>query len=172
LQRVKNMDEAKAEQTMKDMIAEGGIGLVYNQLFRYFDVLVVFMKGNPLKRKYTSVQRVVNQMHSGVPVLVEARGVFGTFVKEHEYPCHFYSDSDLAQLAAADAANATASAAPTKPRWTLEQALVEMKTNYELRQTCQRRGIEISNQFSPSMIGQAMLQALGYDTKQEGAVVC
>jgi len=153
-----------AQSIYNATIHAGGLGYVYNKLFRYFDVLVVYMKGAWDKQLYGSVQRITNQMHSGVPVLVEAVGVFETFIRENRYSCGF--------APATAAANGTNTTTPQQHSSypSLTQLLGQLRDDYELRRKCQQQGLAISSRYSQSKIGQATLRAAGY--KGEYRLTC
>jgi len=140
-----------AEQEMKEIMSNPklGRGMLYYKLFYKYDVLVALAKNNEKKLKYGNVQRIVSQMRSGVPVMVEVRGeVFEDFMAQYNYPCAFQRPeyADLSSV----------------KYWTFEEAVEEMK-NPELRRKCQRLGLEIAKDFSPSAIGQKYLRAVGYN---------
>ena len=98
-----------------------GSGFLYRALFRKFHVLVVFPKDG-FKLKFHNVQRVVSQMRSGVPVLVDCTGPnHQAFCDQYDkYPCVFHGAETL---------------------W----AMLEKMKSVELRQQCQQQGIEISS---------------------------
>ncbi|KAG7359026.1 hypothetical protein IV203_015615 [Nitzschia inconspicua] len=127
-----------------------GRGKLYYNLFQQYDVLVALAKNNAYKLRYGNVQRIVSQMRSGVPVLVEVRGpVLKYFVEKYNYKCAFqrvYPDSDI---------------------WDFEEAVEQLK-NPKLLRECQRHGLEIATEFSPNRIGRKFLRAVGY----EGEIEC
>jgi len=157
LQRRYRINNATSAQAMAQLIHNntleaGGLGYVYNRLYRYFDALVVYVKGGRFKWRFGSVQRIVNQMHSGVPVLVQALGIFETFVRKHQYACGF------------TVASTTSNDSDTKPAAypNLTQLLARLRDDFGLRKKCQQQGLEISSHYSQSIIGRATLRAAGY----------
>jgi len=114
---------------------------------------VVYIKGWDPKQKYGSVQRIVNQMHSGVPVLVEAVGIFESLVRQYHYSCAFV-DPRTRRRAHGSTNNAY------YPN--LTHLLARVRDDYGLRQTCRQEGLQIARHYTPSVIGKATLRAAGY----------
>jgi len=166
------VDNATAAAAYQETLQKGGMGLVYAQMFQSFDVLVVFMKGGANKRLFGSVQRIVNQMRSGVPVLVEARGIFETFVWEQDYPCYFYNNEDLAARRRNVNSTNTMNDHQQQQSWSFVEAMERLRDDHDLRKTCRQKGLEITQEFTPRKIGTAMLKAVGYDTERPGAITC
>ncbi|KAL3924981.1 MAG: hypothetical protein SGILL_000705 [Bacillariaceae sp.] len=125
-----------------------GRGKLYYNLFQNYDVLVALAKNNKEKLRYGNVQRVVSQMRSGVPVLVEVRGdVLKHFMDKFHYKCAFTrEDSD---------------GSDRHGLWTFEEAVENMK-DPEVRRECQRQGLEIAKAYSPNVIGKKFLKTIGY----------
>lgn len=127
-----------------------GRGKLYYNLFQQYDIMVVLAKNNAKKLRYGNVQRIVSQMRSGVPVLVEVRGpVLQYFVNKYDYKCAFqrvYPESDI---------------------WDFEEAVEQMK-NPEVLRDCQRHGLDIVKDYSPASVGRKFLRAVGY----EGEIEC
>jgi hypothetical protein len=121
-------------QTMAD--AELGPGYLYRILFQKYHLLVAYAKNGP-KLDFGNVQRIVSQMRSGVPVLVEDRGyAHSEFIRKYSYPCKFTDNQSF-------------------------QEILERMKSPLLRQECQRLGIEISKDFSPRTIVREFLRVLG-----------
>jgi hypothetical protein len=81
----------ESREKVKEVLADPnlGPGFLYQQLFRQYHVLVAFAKSGD-KLKYGNVQRIVSQMRSGVPILVEDRGdAFHEFITSYSYSCTF-----------------------------------------------------------------------------------
>eukprot|EP00531_Pseudo-nitzschia_arenysensis_P002423 CAMPEP_0116120202 /NCGR_PEP_ID=MMETSP0329-20121206/3053_1 /TAXON_ID=697910 /ORGANISM="Pseudo-nitzschia arenysensis, Strain B593" /LENGTH=299 /DNA_ID=CAMNT_0003613963 /DNA_START=601 /DNA_END=1500 /DNA_ORIENTATION=- len=129
-----------------------GPGMLYYNVFRKFDALVVLAKNDTMKLQYGNVQRAISQMRSGVPVLLEIRGrVLEEFMNVYNYSCAFrrYNKEPTTeqnyggQLMSFDEA-------------------VEKLKDPEVRRDCQRQGLEIVKDYSPSKIGQKFLKTVGY----------
>jgi hypothetical protein len=129
-----------------------GHGMLYYNVFREFDALVVLAKNDTMKLEYGNVQRAVSQMRSGVPVLLEIRGrVLEEFMARYNYSCAFrryrqeptINHEHFAELMSFNEG-------------------VEKLKNPEVRRDCQRQGLEIVNDYSPSKIGQKFLKTVGY----------
>ena len=126
--------------------------MLYYNVFRKFDALVVLAKNDTMKLQYGNVQRAISQMRSGVPVLLEIRGrVLEEFMNVYNYSCAFrrYNKEPTieqnygGQLMSFDEA-------------------VEKLKDPEVRRDCQRQGLEIVKDYSPSKIGQKFLKTVGY----------
>jgi len=97
-----------------------GPGFLYRNLFRQFHVLVIYPKPGK-KMKYNSYQRVVSQMRSGVPVLMDCRGEnHQDFCQRYRYPCNFTDQASFTDM-------------------------LERMKDVKLRKECQHMGIEISS---------------------------
>lgn len=143
-------DKCQMMRTMAD--PQLGIGMLYYNVFRKFDALVVLAKNDSMKLQYGNVQRAISQMRSGVPVLLEVRGrVFEDFMNLYNYSCAFrrYHDEPIVTLE------------QSVPLMTFDEAVEQLK-NPEVRRDCQRQGLEIVKDYSPSKIGQKFLKAVGY----------
>jgi hypothetical protein len=126
--------DTTVNQTMAD--PELGPGYLYRNLFQTYHVLVTYAKNGP-KLEFGNVQRIVSQMRSGVPVLIEDRGyAHSSFVQQYSYPCKFQDDKSLNKM------------------------LEKMKSPL-LRQECQRLGMEICKDYSPRTIVREYLRVLG-----------
>jgi hypothetical protein len=113
-----------------------GPGFLYRNLFQKYHILVTYAK-NGKKLDFGNVQRIVSQMRSGVPVLVEDRGyAHSEFIRKYSYPCKFTDDQSF-------------------------QEILERMKSPLVRQECQRLGIEISKDFSPRTIVREFLRVLG-----------
>lgn len=122
-----------------------GAGKLYYNLFQQYDVLVAVAKNNTDKLKYGNVQRIVSQMRSGVPVLVDVWGpVLEEFVDKYNYTCTFRRDHLQLHYP------------------TFLEAVEAMK-NPELRRACQLQGLEIAKDYSPNTIGKKFLRSVGYN---------
>ncbi|KAG7339672.1 hypothetical protein IV203_025284 [Nitzschia inconspicua] len=146
-EKVSRIPNSKVEvlNTMSD--PKLGPGKLYYNLFRQYDALVALAKNNTHKLLYGNVQRIVSQMRSGVPVLVEVWGpVLQEFVDKYNYTCTFQREHpDLLYM-------------------TFQEA-VEMMKDPKIRTQCQMEGLEIAKDFSPNQIGKKFLRAVGYDGK-------
>jgi len=143
-------DECQMVRTLAD--PQLGIGMLYYNVFRKFDALVVLAKNDSMKLQYGNVQRAISQMRSGVPVLLEVRGrVFEDFMNLYNYSCAFrrYHNEPIVTLE------------QSVPLMTFDEAVEQLK-NPEVRRDCQRQGLEIVKDYSPSKIGQKFLKAVGY----------
>ncbi|VEU42357.1 unnamed protein product [Pseudo-nitzschia multistriata] len=141
-------DECDMARTMAS--SQLGTGMLYYNLFRKFDALVVLAKNHTDKLEYGNVQRAISQMRSGVPILLEVRGrVFEDFMDKYNYSCAFrrYNDGRTSQK--------------TRPLMSFDEAVEKMKSP-EIRRQCQVQGLEIVKDYSPSKIGQKFLKAVGY----------
>jgi hypothetical protein len=142
----------EAEEEVKAIMADPmlGRGRLYYNLFYRYDVMVALAKNNPAKLRYGNIQRIVSQMRSGVPVLVEIRGpVLQYFINTYNYKCVFqrvYPESGI---------------------WDFEEAVAHMKLP-NVRRECQRHGLEIAKDYSPNRVGRKFLRAVGY----EGEIDC
>ena len=129
-----------------------GAGMLYYNAFRKFDALVVLAKNHTMKLEYGNVQRAISQMRSGVPVLLEIRGrVFEEFMNIYNYSCAFRRY---------DYEPTIKHEHPIK-LMTFNEAVEQLK-NSEVRRDCQRQGLKIVNDYSPSEIGQKFLKTVGY----------
>eukprot|EP00539_Tryblionella_compressa_P009493 CAMPEP_0178791338 /NCGR_PEP_ID=MMETSP0745-20121128/7934_1 /TAXON_ID=913974 /ORGANISM="Nitzschia punctata, Strain CCMP561" /LENGTH=220 /DNA_ID=CAMNT_0020449447 /DNA_START=1 /DNA_END=663 /DNA_ORIENTATION=+ len=143
------------QRTLAD--PELGPGMLYYNIFRKYDALVVLAKNDTMKLNYGNVQRAVSQMRSGVPVLVEIRGtVLQDFVQRYNYTCAF-------QRYPSDAVQKTG-LVETRKLWTFDEAVENLKSA-SVRKQCQREGLEIVKDYSPSQIGQKFLKTVGYKGK-------
>jgi len=131
-----------------------GSGMLYYNVFRKFDALVVLAKNDSMKLEYGNVQRAVSQMRSGVPVLIEIRGrVLENFVKHYNYTCTFeryHSDAIIER-----------SIGRKNIYRSFHEAVVQLKRP-ETRKQCQEQGIAIANNYAPSRVAQKFLRAVGY----------
>lgn len=136
-----------------------GPGMLYYNVFRRFDALVVLAKNHTMKLEYGNVQRAISQMRSGVPVLLEIRGrVFEEFMEKYNYSCAFrrYNHEP-----------STVEQEHTVALMSFDEAVEKLK-DPEVRRDCQRQGLEIVKDYSPSKIGQKFLKTVGY----EGNFLC
>jgi hypothetical protein len=139
------------EQTLAD--PELGPGMLYYNIFRKYDALVVLAKNHTMKLNYGNVQRTVSQMRSGVPVLVEIRGkVLEDFIRRYNYTCAFQRY----------AAETSISKNSGRKLWSWDEAVEKLKS-VEVRKECQKQGLEIIKDYSPSEIGQKFLRTVGYN---------
>lgn len=130
-----------------------GTGMLYYNIFRKFDALVVLAKNHTEKLEYGNVQRAISQMRSGVPVLLEIRGrVFEDFMDQYNYSCAFgrYHENQR-----------TSKGEQTRALMSFDEAVEQLK-NPDVRRECQRQGLEIIKNYSPSKIGQKFLKTVGY----------
>jgi hypothetical protein len=126
--------DTTVNRTMAD--PELGTGYLYRNLFQKYHLLVAYAKPG-LKLKFGNVQRIVSQMRSGVPVLVEDRGnIHSEFIHNYSYPCTFTDGQSF-------------------------QEMLERMKSPLARQECQRMGIEICKDYSPHTIVREFLRVLG-----------
>jgi hypothetical protein len=145
------------EQTLAD--PQLGPGQLYYDIFQKYDALVVLAKNHTMKLDYGNVQRTVSQMRSGVPVLVEIRGqVLQDFVDKYNYTCVFarYQHPNTKNYHHPKFGNRR-----RNKLWTFTEAVEHLK-DPNLRRECQRQGLEIVKDYSPSKIGQKFLRTVGY----------
>jgi len=113
-----------------------GTGYLYQHLFRQYDALIAYPKRN-FKLVANSMQRVVSQMRSGVPVLVQCFGAaHEDFCESTGYTCTFRGKEDLS-------------------------VLLDRLRDVSLRRQCQSEGLAIASDYSPQKIVPIFLQALG-----------
>jgi len=129
-----------------------GAGMLYYNVFQKFDALVVLAKNHTMKLEYGNVQRAISQMRSGVPVLMEIRGrVFEDFMDQYNYSCAFRRYHD----------ERTNEYEHSRGLMSFDEAVEQLK-NPDVRRECQRQGLEIVKDYSPSKIGQKFLKTVGY----------
>lgn len=146
----KENDKCQMLQTMA--LRHLGPGMLYYNVFREFDALVVLAKNHTMKLAYGNVQRAVSQMRSGVPVLIEIRGkVFEDFMDRYNYSCAFRRYYD----------EGTSEHERSRSLMTFNQAVEQLK-DPRVRRDCQQQGLEIIKDYSPSKIGQKFLKTVGY----------
>jgi hypothetical protein len=115
---------------------ELGAGYLYSNLFQKYHILVTYAKNGP-KLEFGNVQRIVSEMRSGVPVLIEDRGyAHSSFIQQYSYPCKFTDEKSF-------------------------QEMLERMKSPLLRKECQRLGIEICKDYSPRTIVREYLRVLG-----------
>jgi hypothetical protein len=137
------------ERTLAD--PDLGPGKLYYDVFRKYDALVVLAKNHTMKLNYGNVQRTISQMRSGVPVLVEIRGqVLEDFIQRYNYTCAFQRYREIGST--------------INNLWSFDEAVEKLK-DVKIRRECQRQGLEIIKDYSPSKIGQKFLRILGYQGK-------
>jgi len=143
-------DECQMVRTMA--YPQLGPGMLYYNVFREFDALVVLAKNDTMKLEYGNVQRAVSQMRSGVPVLLEIRGrVLEDFMAQYNYSCAFRRYRQEPTIDHEHPAELMS----------FNEAVEKLK-NPAVRRDCQRQGLEIVNDYSPSKIGQKFLKTVGY----------
>jgi hypothetical protein len=147
----KYMKNKEAQCDMERTLAdpELGPGKLYYNIFRKYDALVVLAKNHTDKLNYGNVQRTVSQMRSGVPVLVEIRGkVLEDFMQTYNYTCAFQRwPEEVLNL--------------NRKLWNFQEAVHQLK-DANVRRKCQREGLDIARDYSPSHIGQKFLSIVGY----------
>ena len=145
-------DKCEMERTIAN--PQLGAGMLYYNVFRKFDALVVLAKNDSMKLDYGNVQRAVSQMRSGVPILLEIRGkVLENFVERYNYTCIFQRYHDYASI--------RKSALNEISYWSFTEAVEQLKRP-EIRKKCQEQGLMIVNDYSPSRIAQKFLKTVGY----------
>ena len=153
---LKLFQEGKDKCEMEETLANPqlGSGMLYYNVFRKFDALVVLAKNDTMKLEYGNVQRTVSQMRSGVPVLIEIRGsVLEDFAKHYNYTCTFQRYHD-------DAIKRSSMRQEDK-YLTFHEAVLQL-TRPEIRKLCQEQGLAIVKDYAPSRIAQKFLRAVGY----------
>jgi len=146
----KDNDKCQMVRTMA--YPQLGTGMLYYNVFRKFDALVVLAKNDTMKLDYGNVQRAISQMRSGVPVLLEIRGrVLEDFMNVYNYSCAFRRYHDEPTIKHEH---------PTE-LMSFDKAVEQLK-DLDVRRECQRQGLEIVNDYSPSKIGQKFLKTVGY----------
>jgi hypothetical protein len=131
-----------------------GPGKLYYDIFQKYDALVVLAKNHTMKLDYGNVQRAISQMRSGVPVLVEIRGqVLQDFMDRYNYTCAFVRYEEMRNN--------------NRRLWSFNEAVEKLK-DVNIRRECQRQGLEIVKDYSPSKIAQKFLRTVGY----KGAFSC
>ena len=156
-----------AKQSLDDMQAIlddplEGEGMLYQNLFRQYDFLVLYPKANEEKLRFGNVQRVVSQMRSGTPVLVEARGpVFEDFVKLYDYKCAFQRVQTFTGVADGK----------DRRKFPDYRSAISMMMDPNVRQECRDHALEITKDFSPFAISGKLLRTLGYkgNVERQGA---
>jgi hypothetical protein len=144
--------DAKCDMERTLANPELGPGMLYYNIFRKYDALVVLAKNHTMKLNYGNVQRTVSQMRSGVPVLVEIRGkVLEDFIKRYNYTCAFQRYRNEVSISKNAGRNL----------WSFDEAVENLKIA-AVRKECQRQGLEIIKDYSPSQIGQKFLKTVGY----------
>ena len=103
-----------------------GVPWLFTQLFRKYDVLVVYTKKG-MKTTINSVQRMTNSIHSGVITVIERTGLHALYVSK-SYPCSFTNHAEL------------------------EKVLEELDKNVFMRKLCQQQAKVINNLFDPKTI--------------------
>ncbi len=131
-----------------------GSGMLYFNVFRRFDALVVLAKNDSMKLEYGNVQRAVSQMRSGVPVLIEIQGsVLEDFATRYNYTCTFQRYRGNPTSKKFDHRREKYSS--------FDEAIAQL-TRPDIRKQCQEEGLAIVNDYSPSKIAQKYLRAVGY----------
>jgi len=145
-------DRCEMEKTLAN--PRLGSGMLYYNVFRRYDALVVLAKNDSMKLEYGNVQRAVSQMRSGVPVLIEIRGsVLEDFAERYNYTCTFqryHGDPTSKRFA------------ERKEKYSSFDDAIELLQRPEIRKQCQEEGLAIVNDYSPSTIAQKYLRAVGY----------
>jgi len=148
----KEEDRCEMERTLAN--PQLGAGMLYYNVFRKFDALVVLAKNDTMKLNYGNVQRAVSQMRSGVPVLIEIRGkVLEDFAELYNYTCTFQRYHDYQST--------TRYTQQRNGYWSFNEAVEQLKRP-EIRKKCQEQGLAIVKDYSPSRIAQKFLRAVGF----------
>eukprot|EP00535_Pseudo-nitzschia_heimii_P004221 CAMPEP_0197188292 /NCGR_PEP_ID=MMETSP1423-20130617/17563_1 /TAXON_ID=476441 /ORGANISM="Pseudo-nitzschia heimii, Strain UNC1101" /LENGTH=207 /DNA_ID=CAMNT_0042640091 /DNA_START=832 /DNA_END=1452 /DNA_ORIENTATION=- len=141
--------EAKDICEMERILANPrlGKGLLYYNVFRKFDALVVLAKNDSMKLEYGNVQRAVSQMRSGVPVLIEIRGsVLEDFVEKYNYTCAFRRhDNGIFKKSSGEV-----------KYMSFQEAVLQLMQP-ETRKQCQEEAVAIVRDYTPSKIAQNFL---------------
>lgn len=148
--------EGKDRCEMEKILANPrlGSGMLYFNVFRRFDALVVLAKNDSMKLEYGNVQRAVSQMRSGVPVLIEIQGsVLEDFATRYNYTCTFQRTRVNPTSKRLDHRKAKYNS--------IDEAIAQL-TRPDIRKQCQEEGLAIVNDYSPSKIAQKYLRAVGY----------
>jgi len=145
-------DKCEMEETLAN--PELGPGMLYYNVFRKFDALVVLAKNDTMKLNYGNVQRAISQMRSGTPVLIEIRGkVLEDFVERYNYTCTFQRYHNSSTTLRSDRHQ--------NKYWSFNEAVEQLKRP-EIRQKCQEQGLAIVKDYAPSRIAQKFLRRVGY----------
>lgn len=153
---LKLFKEGKDRCEMERILANPrlGPGMLYFNVFRKFDALVVLAKNDTMKLEYGNVQRAISQMRSGVPVLLEIRGrVLEDFAEHYNYSCTFQRYHDDSRI--------ERSTNQKNQYRSFDEAILHLKRP-ENRKECQEQGLAIIEDYSPSIIAQKYLRAVGY----------
>ena len=121
----KYQDYSYSQDKVNQIASDPDLGpaYLYQLLFRQYDVLVVYAKTG-FKMTYNSYQRIVSQMRSGIPVLLDCRGKnHGDFCKSYSYPCVFEDQESFTDM-------------------------LEKMKRPELRRECQQKGMEITSKYT------------------------
>ena len=103
-----------------------GVPWLFTQLFRKYDVLVVYTKKG-VKTTINSVQRMTNSIHSGVITVIERTGLHALYVSK-SYPCSFTNQIEL------------------------KTVLESLDKDVSMRKECQRQAKVINDLFDPETI--------------------
>jgi hypothetical protein len=150
------------------MIRHWDGGVLYYKIYYNYDVLVVPAKKDRFKQQYGNVQRVISQMRSGVPVLLEVDGeVLTDFMIKCDYQYSFVRTIiDNNNTGDAIQQQQGRRRQQQQQLWWQRRSLegaVEMMKGSTVRKACQQRGLQIAQDYSPNVIGKKFLTAVGYE---------
>ena len=149
--------QGKDKCEMENIVANSrlGTGMLYYNVFRKFDALVVLAKNDTMKLEYGNVQRAVSQMRSGVPVLLEIQGtVLEDFATRYNYTCTFSRNRDIPTMTKRTVTEAN--------KYNTFDEAIALIAQPKIRKQCQQEGLAIVEDYSPSKIAQKFLRAVGY----------
>ena len=114
-----------------------GVPWLFTQLFRKYDVVVVFTKKGE-KLTINSAQRMTNAINAGVITVIQRTGVHAIYVPE-SYPCGFINQNDL------------------------KIVLEKLDQNVSMRIECQKQAVPLINPFRPKTIINKYYDMLTYN---------
>mmetsp|Transcript_35319 Transcript_35319/g.88309 ORF Transcript_35319/g.88309 Transcript_35319/m.88309 type:complete len:347 (-) Transcript_35319:81-1121(-) len=129
----KSWTKAKVNELMTT--TNWGTAWVYNHVFSQYDAVVVLVRRSKGWHRRGTVQRLINAMMSGTPVILERLGLVEFYLPE-SYPCWF------------------------KVSRTFESVLEAMR-NQTVKAACVKEGMEIASKFHPRAIVAKYLEAFG-----------
>ena len=112
-----------------------GTAWVYNHVFSQYDAVVVMVRRSKRWQRRGTVQRMINAMMSGTPVMVERLGLVELYLPE-SYPCWFKDSRTF-------------------------DSLLEAMRNQTVRAACVKEGMQIASKFHPRAIVAKYLEAFG-----------
>ena len=117
-----------------------GVPWLFTQLFRKYDVVVVFTKKGQ-KLTINSAQRMTNAINAGVITVIQRTGVHALYVPEG-YPCSFINLNEL------------------------KIVLEKLDKNVTMRIECQKQAVPLINPFRPQKIMNKYYDMLTYNLNE------